>query len=269
MSTSGDRKITYCVVMPARNTGSMVGDVLDGLSPETLARLSRLVLLDNASTDDTLDRIRSFVAARPSLADRTTVIANEVDIGYGGSIKRGFDEAVAGSCSHALIIHSDDQCDWDRTLTRLMDLAEAEQRPDVVLACRFLPGSDISDYSRLRRFGNSFFNVYTQVVTGLTIPDPGTAIIAIRTRILQDLPYGRCDSGFHFHPQLNLLLYEDKGITKSHTVLDWRDASKDNGFALLQYGLRLLRMLTSYGFRRRLLRRDPMRAFEAIIDDRG
>lgn len=263
-SSGDDRRATFFVVMPARNTGSMVGAVLKNVSQEVWSDIGSLVVLDNASKDDTVMQVQNFIEAS-DLAAKMRVVENGVDLGYGGSIQRGLQLGVESDCTHVLIMHSDDQCDWDTTLRRLMDAARAEPAPDVVLACRFVRGSDLSQYSFARRAGNAFFNLYTRLVTGLRMSDPGTAIIAIRRETLARLPFADLDKGFHFHPQLNLILFEDPTITKVETTLDWRDASEDNHFELFRYGLKLLRMLTRYGWERRVKRSDAHTAVRALL----
>lgn len=258
-SRSGSGDPTFCVVIPARNTGSMIGTVLNGLSPATWHEITHMVVLDNASTDDTVEQTRHFVESS-GLTDKIELVVNEVNLGYGGSLQRGLQHALASGCTHALVMHSDDQCDWDSTLRNLIELAAGPDAPEVVLACRFLAGADVSGYSILRRAGNYFFKYYTWVVTGLRMADPGTAIIAIRTDVLRGIAYDTLDRGFLFHPQLNLLLFEDESLRKTETTLDWRDASQDNKFELVRYGLRLLRILTRYGWARRVRHVDPYTA---------
>ena len=241
----------------------MIGKVLAGLSSQVWCDIQHMIVLDNASTDDTLDQAQQFVASS-GLADKIAVVANETNLGYGGSLQRGIALALDTDCSHLIVMHSDDQCDWDLTLRHLINLASAADAPDVVLACRFLAGADVSKYSPLRRAGNYFFKYYTWIVTGLRMADPGTAIMAIRSDVLRGIEYDTLDRGFAFHPQLNILLFEDKSIRKSETTLDWRDASKDNKLALFRYGMRLLRILTRYGWSRRVRRADPCTALRGL-----
>jgi glycosyltransferase involved in cell wall biosynthesis len=257
---------TFFVVIPARNTGSMIGKVLAGLTPRVWRDIHQLVVLDNASTDDTIEQAQHFVESS-GLADRIEIVANEVNLGYGGSLQRGLALALASGCSHVIVMHSDDQCDWDTTLRHLIDVASATAAPDVVLACRFLSGADVSEYSVLRRAGNYFFKYYTRAITGLRMADPGTAIMAIRSDVLRGIAFESLDRGFLFHPQLNILLFEDASIRKLETTLDWRDASEDNRFELVRYGLRLLRVLTRYGWARRVRRADPYSALRGLTTE--
>jgi glycosyltransferase involved in cell wall biosynthesis len=265
MSSSGEGdRPTFFVVMPARNTESMIGTVLGSLSDDVWKRIGELVVLDNASKDGTVAAARRFLDEHPERASQMRVLPNGVDLGYGGSVQRGLQLALDSDCTHALIMHSDDQGDWDAIVRKLMNAAQAEPAPDVVLACRFLRGADLSSYSLARKAGNLFFNGYTRVVTGLRMPDPGTAIIAVRRDVLAKLPLDQLDTGFHFHPELNILFYEDRDLRKTETTLDWRDASEDNHFELFRYGIKLLRMLTKYGWERRVKRAEPEVALRTL-----
>jgi hypothetical protein len=68
-----------------------------------------------------------------------------------------------------------------------------------------------------------------------------------------------------FHPYLNLLLFDGPGVKTAEVPLTWQDASVDNQFRLIRYGLGLLKVLVLYGLRRRILRRSPVQAL-GIVD---
>jgi hypothetical protein len=97
--------------------------------------------------------------------------------------------------------------------------------------------------------------------------DAGTAMILARTDLFHDLPLEHLDQGYMFHPYLNLLLFDGPDVTTAEVPLMWKDASVDNQFRLIRYGLGLLRVLTLYGFRRRILRRSPARSLGIDVDD--
>jgi len=254
-----DSTPTFAVVLPVYNLAGVVGTVLGGINDSTWQRIDHMIVLDNCSTDGTPEAVRRFVEDNPSIADRIDLVRNERNLGYGGSVTKGLRLAMETS-THVAIMHGDDQADWDVVLTDLYERFTAVPGCDIVLACRFSPGSDTSDYSLARRLGNHFFNHATTILTGVRMSDAGTAMILARTDLFRGLPLEHLDQGYMFHPYLNLLLFDGTGVTTAEVPLMWRDASVDNQFQLVRYGLGLLKVLSLYGFRRRVLRRSPARS---------
>ncbi len=250
---------SLAVVLPIYNLAGTVGRVMGGLSDELWSRVDRMIVLDNASSDGTVDEVEAFIDERPHLASRIELVRNETNLGYGGSITKGM-RIASETCDVAAIMHGDDQTDWNQLLLDLHDRFTAAPACDIVLASRFCPGSDTSGYSLARRFGNHFFNRATTILTGVRMSDAGTAMIIVRTELLSELPLESLHQGYMFHPYLNLLLFDGSGTRTAEIPLVWKDASVDNQFRLVHYGLGLLRVLLLYGFRRRILRRSPLRA---------
>ena len=257
---------TFAVVLPVYNLTAVIGTVLSGLSSETWSRIDRMIVLDNASTDGTADSVQTFIDSNPSIGHRIDLVRNETNLGYGGSVTKGL-RLAATSSAQVAIMHGDDQADWDTVLTDLYECFTSTASCDIVLACRFSPKSDTSGYSLARRVGNRFFNRTTSLLTGIRMSDAGTAMILARTELLTDLPLESLHQGYMFHPYLNLLLFDGPGVKTAEVPLTWQDASVDNQFRLIRYGLGLLKVLLLYGLRRRILRRSPVQALGIV--DRG
>jgi glycosyltransferase involved in cell wall biosynthesis len=250
------------VVVPTYNTGAVIPDVLRALLTETGGVVSEILAIDNASTDDTADIVRAFIAQEPAAAGRVRLLENPTNLGYGGSIKRGFAELVGTGAEYVAVMHSDAQCDSGSTIRDMVAAFALEPRPDVVLASRFLAGAQTRDYNLARRAGNHFFNAFTRVVSGLRMSDAGTGIMLIRSRALTRMPFERMTSGYQFHPQLNLVIYSDPQLVIAEVPLAWRDAEVGVKFSLAGYAVTLTKMLLAFAWHRRVRRRP---AADAVV----
>jgi dolichol-phosphate mannosyltransferase len=242
------------IVVPTYNTGLAIPGVLRALVSETGEGVGEILVIDNASTDGTPDIVRRLIADDPLIAARVRLLENPINLGYGGSIKRGFGELLHTN-DYIAVMHSDAQCDSGATIMDLVGAAAADVEPDVVLASRFLPGAMTRDYSLARRLANEFFNVFTRVVSGLPMSDAGTGIMLVRSRALATMPFDRLTSGYQFHPQLNLLIYSDPRLLIAEVPLAWRDAEVGVKFNLVGYAMTLTRMLLTFAWHRRIRRR--------------
>lgn len=249
------------IVVPTYNTGPVIPDVLRALLADASGVLREILVIDNASSDDTADVVRAFIATEPGAAGRVRLLENPTNLGYGGSIKRGFADLVDRS-EYVAVMHSDAQCDSGTTIRDMVSAFAMQPTPDVVLASRFLDGAQTKDYSLARRAGNVFFNTFTRVLSGLRMSDAGTGIMLIRSDALERMPFERMTSGYQFHPQLNLVIYSDPRLVIAEVPLAWRDAEVSVKFSLFGYAVTLTKMLLAFAWHRRVRRRP---AADAVV----
>ncbi len=247
------------VVIPCFNTVTTIESVLETALRHTGGVVADVLVIDNASTDGTPELVEGLVRRHEAEGLRVTLLRNPTNLGYGGSIKRGFASLVVSS-PYVAIMHADEQCDTAQTLLDLADAFEHDPQPDVVLTSRFMRGAELSGYSPLRRVANRFFNAFTAAVCGVSMSDAGAAIMLARSGAIASLPYERMTSGYQFHPQLNLVLYSQPDLRITEVPMEWRDAETQVRFNLVNYGLTLSRILLRFGWRRRVLRRSPIEA---------
>jgi glycosyltransferase involved in cell wall biosynthesis len=249
------------VIVPAYNTAEALPAVLDALVHHSGGAVAQVVVIDNASTDGTPDTVRRLMTADPVLGATVCLLENPTNLGYGGSIKRGFAELVA-TAPFIAVVHSDQQCDAATTMLDMVAAFALDPEPDVVLASRFRDGSVTDDYNLARRMANHFFNAFTRTLSGLRMSDAGTGIMLARASALDRMPFGQLTSGYQFHPQLNLMIYGDPELVVAEVPLCWRDATVGVRFSLTGYALTLTRMLLTFAWHRRVRRR---RIGDAVI----
>jgi glycosyltransferase involved in cell wall biosynthesis len=111
--------------MPARNSARTLEDTVTAIPPGTI---DRIVLVDNASKDDTV-----AIAERLGL----TVVRHPVDRGFGGSIKTCFRTALDLGADLIVELHPDNQYD-PRLVPSLIAKARSGDYA-IVIGSRFLP----------------------------------------------------------------------------------------------------------------------------------
>lgn len=239
------------ILIPVRNCKGMIGRVLEEICPELQRLEASVVIIDNASNDGTLIEIDEKITQMDKLiASRFTILKNSTNIGYGGSIKKLFDFARDSKAQNVYLIHGDDQSNWSETLRQLSSTLY-DLDSDVVICSRFTRTSKIMDYSIKRKIGNYFFKYLTNAITGLGMSDPGAAVMVFKTKILKSIKYSSLDSGYLFHPQLNIIMFaSDLRITE--IPIEWKNATKSEGLNLFSYGTKLFYYLTKISTRKHL-----------------
>lgn len=108
------------VVVVAYNSGRVLGACLESLGPA-----AKVVVVDNASTDDSLAVVRS---ARPD----AEIVRNAENVGFGTAVNRGFARATT---EYVLLLSPDTTIDED-ALGRL--IAAAEVNPEAAIVAPLL-----------------------------------------------------------------------------------------------------------------------------------
>lgn len=177
------------VVIPCYNEKDTIEAIVDRVLQAPIKDLE-VIVVDNCSTDGTREIIREKVESR---VDK--VIYNEVNIGKGGSLGKGFKEATKD-----IVIVQDADLeynpikDYPRLIKPIID-GEA----DVVYGSRFL-NKDNEKGRWINYVGNHIFTWFSNLMTGLKLTDVETCYKTFKREIIQSITL--CESGFGFEPEV-------------------------------------------------------------------
>lgn len=238
------------VIMPGFNVGPTVEGALLAIEPLVGAGIDAVIFIDNHSSDDTLERVRRIQTHNPILGPALTLIENARNHGYGGSLKIGLARVQQQDFTHCLFLHSDDQGDNARIANSFLGAVRLDPEVELILASRFHPEAQVTDYSPIRRLGNAFFNLLIRLTTGVDQTDSGTGIACVRTHRLQGVPYPRFSNGLFFNLMLNTFLLRDKTMRCVEVPLHWADSSIGSTVVPWHHVLTMTSLLLGYGVRR-------------------
>jgi glycosyltransferase involved in cell wall biosynthesis len=162
------KNLKCCVILPAYNEGRHLGTVVSRI-PEWI---DGIIVVDDASTDDTLSLAESLVDARVS------VHHHEKNLGVGGAMATGFRAAMDGGYDVAIKMDADDQMDPNElpVLVGPIELGMAEY----VKGNRFRRTGRPASMPGHRWFGNIVLSFLTKVASGYWhVFDPQCGFVAI------------------------------------------------------------------------------------------
>jgi len=187
--------LKYCVILPAYNVGRHLATVVSRI-PDWV---DGIIVVDDASTDDTL-------SVAESLADaRVLVCHHDKNRGVGGAMATGFRAALGGGYDVAIKMDADDQMDAAElpTLVRPIELGMA----DYVKGNRFRRTGRPSAMPRARWFGNIVLSFLTKVASGYWhVFDPQCGFIAITAPTLRRLKLDRIATDYFFENDMLIRL---------------------------------------------------------------
>lgn len=152
--------------IPGYNCEKQIVRVLRQLDNEVMKYISKVIVVNNRSTDRTEEVVLSYIE---KIKIPLTLLRNDDNFGLGGSHKVAFDYAQDNDFDYVIVLHGDDQGD----IHDIMPLLKSREYRafDCCLGARFMKSSKLKGYSQFRTFGNRIYNIifrYPQV-SGFTI----------------------------------------------------------------------------------------------------
>jgi glycosyltransferase involved in cell wall biosynthesis len=210
------------LAIPCYNCAQQIGRVIGAFDKKLVDRLAAVILIDNCSTDDTLRKAVQAVEATHSPKFR--VLKNAKNYGLGGTHKIAFQYAINAEADYVAIVHGDAQGDT-QDLHRLLNEAEKHPEASAILGARFMKGSHLKGYSRLRSFGNRVLNLIYTVLTGRKTLDLGSGLNLFKVNDLLDRNFLAFSDAFTFNMDL-LLDYFRKGTTLHYVPITWSETDQ-------------------------------------------
>jgi glycosyltransferase involved in cell wall biosynthesis len=230
------------VILPTFNVERTLALALDEVSQVLNDGTSELLVIDNASTDGSLTVIKEYFSSVEVPQGSCHLKLHSTNLGYGASIKAGFDFYITRNVTHVLVLHSDAQTD-NYKLFQDFQNAAIDFESDVILGSRFSDGSDISAYSPIRKYGNYFFNWLTKLTTGSYLSDAGSGMVLVPISALRKIDYSQLPEDWRFHPQLNIDL-GNLGLVRIREIpMRWADSESRSSVPLIRYGISLVWLL--------------------------
>ena len=173
------REKTICVVIPAYEEELLIGTVIETM-PDFV---DRMVVVDDASTDNTSERVREWQA---KLGERVKLIVHEKNAGVGAAIVTGYKYARDQKYDITVVMAGDAQMAPD-DLPDLLDPV-VEDRADYSKGNRLFTGEAWHKIPKIRYLGNSILSLMTKVASGYwNIADSQTGYTAANLTVLETL----------------------------------------------------------------------------------
>ena len=164
------------VVIPARNEAGNIGGFVERLRVrfDRAAIDYEIVVVDDGSTDGTAAEARAAGRGGP----RVRVVSNTGRHGFGYAVRYGLDRFTGDAVAVMMADGSDDPDDAVRYFEILKDRAEC------AFGSRFMPGSRLENYPRLKLVINRVANLFIRVLFNIRYNDVTNAFKAYRAYVV-------------------------------------------------------------------------------------
>jgi glycosyltransferase involved in cell wall biosynthesis len=228
------------VIMPAYNAGATIERVFDRIPPEARSRITRYVVVDDGSTDDTQ-------AALGRLANRyrdLVVLRHDRNRGYGAAEKTLLDYTIHEGAEVAILLHSDGQYSPEK-IPEVLDPFDRGEA-DMVQGSRMLMSGALPGGMPLYKFlANKALTVVANRALGLTMAEYFSGYMAYHRSALLAIPYHRLADTFQFDMQM-LVMARVKNLRVVEIPIPTIYAEEVSHLRPVRYGLEVLSILRDY-----------------------
>lgn len=195
------------IVIPTYNCEKQISKVLQGFNKKLINRVTKVVIIDNGSSDNTLSV--ALKAINRIRSPKFEIWQNIKNYNLGGTHKVAFIAAEKLNMDYIAILHGDNQANTTE-LNDLIDVAESDKNYDAILGSRFMKGSRLIGYDKTRIIGNRVLNIIFSIIALRVCRDLGSGINLFKTRDLKDQHYLGFEDSITFNIDLLLDYYRKK-----------------------------------------------------------
>ncbi len=171
------QNIKIVVAIPSYNCEKQISRVIDGFDKHLLKRLKKIIIIDNGSSDNTVNVAKEAVKRLGS--SKIEVWQNTNNYNLGGTHKVAFLAGEKMKMDYVAILHGDNQATTIE-LNRLIDAAIENPEAGAILGTRFMPGSKLIGYDWKRIYGNRVINIFYSIISMRPCKDLGLNLFKLK-----------------------------------------------------------------------------------------
>lgn len=184
----------------AYNAESHIEQTLARIPEQVWQEITVCFVVDDCSTDDTVNKALNFEAHR----DKLVVLRNRVNRRYGGNQKFGYQWALDQGLDVVVMLHADGQYAPEMLAHILNPLVK--QDAEVVFGSRMINRADAlkGGMPKYKFVGNIVLTRIENAVTGMSLSEFHSGYRAFRTEFLRNVPFWENSDEWHFDTQILL-----------------------------------------------------------------
>ncbi len=231
------------LAIPVYNCEKQIKRVLEKIKKfKYIEMINEAIIIDNISKDNTLKVSKTYLK---EIKINSKIMQNIENVNLGGTHKVIFDYAIQNNFDYIIIIHGDDQADIN-DLNNILKYSEYKKF-EWVRGSRFEKSSKLHGYSKIKTFGNIFFNIIFSVLTKKKITDIGSGLDLYSVNFIKKINY------YNFPDRLTfdyyMILYAGyKKIKIKFFAINWYEFDQISNVRLFNQTLELFKIIYKYIF---------------------
>lgn len=227
--------------IPMYNCEKQIVRVLGQLNDSVLKYISKVLIVNNCSTDNGEEAVINYCKVRPEIP--IVFMRNQENYGAGGSHKVAFNYAVEQQYDYVIILHGDDQGSIADLIPHIQS-GEAFKY-DAFLGARFHKDSKLINYSKFRILGNHVFNTFMSVALKNKVLDMGSGLNLYSVDFLKSRFYMTFVESLSFYAYL-LIYTMHMNANYKYFPISWREDDQVSNAKLFSLSKEVLGITFKY-----------------------
>lgn len=226
--------------MPAYNVGNLIGKTIERIPPGIWKKITRLVIINDGSIDNTLEVARKLFKIFP----RIHIINKVTNEGFARALKTGFEFVLGKSADILVLLHSDGQYAPEEMDFLLKPIEAGEA--DIVQGSRILGGGALRGGMPLYKYiANRILSKLENWAAGMNLAEFHSGYIIYSGKALQKIPYKKLSNSFHFDGE-TLLVGHKLGLRILELPVSTHYGSEKSHVKLIPFGFAVLKIILDY-----------------------
>lgn len=186
------------IILPVKNEEKNIGKVLEQLSGLEIGKVADILCINDASSDNSGHVIDRYPCMQ---------ITNIFGLGYGSALQLGYKYAVRKNYRYVIQMDADGQhdvCNIPVIYRKLQENEADGEKPDIVLASRFMEESSEFRVSAVKKFAFWLFRFIICAATGREIADPTTGLQGLNRKAFDF--YSQYNNFDYQYPDANMVM---------------------------------------------------------------
>ncbi len=239
----------FGIVIVAYFAEKTIRDLLQRIPPSIRNQAKEIILLDDASTDNTCG-VAQEVKKELDMKN-LTIIHNEKNLGYGGNQKKGYHLAMQHGCEYLIMLHGDAQYGPEE-IPPLLQLLETDAY-GMVFGSR-MSGKPLEGGMPIWKFaGNKFLTIYANFMLGERLTEYHSGFRGYTAAALRKVDWSHCSDGFVFDTDIVLELkrLHEKFAEVTIPTHYGPESRQIQVVPVFKYGLQIMKRTTHYALGRK------------------
>lgn len=242
-----ENKDKILLFIPMYNCEKQIVRVLSQLKNELSEYISEVIIVNNLSTDNGEEAVIDFIKNK-SITIPISLLRNDNNYNLGGSHKVAFSYAIKNCFDYVITLHGDDQGSIKDFLPILR--SQNYRNFDCCLGARFMKGSKLVGYNKIRIIGNYLFNFLFSLVCNYKVNDLGSGLNMYKTEMLKSKFYLKFSDRLFFNNTMILAIkyYKQKVL---FVPITWKEEDQVSNNKLVDFSKSLFYMLMNFAINNR------------------
>jgi len=226
--------------MPAYNAGKTIERVFTRIPEEARSKISRYVVVDDGSMDNTLEALGRISSRFPDLI----VLQHEKNMGYGAAEKTLLNYACEHDADIVILLHADGQYAPEKIPELVVPLETGQA--DLVQGSRMLGGGALKGGMPLYKYvSNKALTWIENMAFGLSMAEYHSGYMLYHRRALDAINFGKLSGSFDFDLEM-IVAAKILGLRVREIPIPTRYGDEISHLNPIRYGINVLKVVYRY-----------------------